>query len=156
MELTISVKGNKYSVTDNKQKLLYNVKKKGFGSGKYILLDSSDYHLYSLVQTGDDRKPSYSITHNDRVFMSITCKSLFLDPTLEIKGKTDEFKLVSKDHRSFTFLKDKAEVGTLKTLVTVGGELQYEFTMQDTVFDDYLVLFVVAVDKTFGEMNKMK
>ena len=42
MEITILVKGNKYTVQDKQERLLYSVKKKGFGS-KYLLLDASKY-----------------------------------------------------------------------------------------------------------------
>ena len=58
MELMISVKGNKFTVTDKKQdRLLYTVKKKTFG-GRYLLLDASNYQLYTIVQTSDDKKPT--------------------------------------------------------------------------------------------------
>ena len=156
MELTISVKGTKYTVEDKKGRTMYSVKKKGFGAGKFILLDASNYHLYSLLQRGDERKPTFSVTHNERAFLEISCKSLFLDPTLDITGKDENYKLASKDHREFDLLKDGEVKGHLKTLMTVNGELQYEFEIDNMIFDDYLVLFVVAVDRTFGEMNKAK
>ena len=88
MELMISVKGNKYTVTDKKQqRLLYTIKKKAFSMGRYILLDASNYQLYTIVQTSDDRKPTFSITHNDASIMKLECKSLFLDPTINVSGK---------------------------------------------------------------------
>lgn len=162
MELMISIKGHKYTVTDKKQsRLLYTMKKKAFGGNRYLLLDASNYQLYTIVQTSDDRKPAFSITHNDVSIMSLECKSLFLDPTITVKGKDTagteiQYAIASKDHRDFQLMKDDIAVGTLKTHVTVGGELQYEITIEDKLFDDYIPLFAVAVDMTFGDMNRGK
>lgn len=153
MELLVIPKGNKFVVEDKKSRLLYSVKKKGFG-GKYILLDASNYNLYSLIQTGDERKPSFSIILNDVTFMTIVCKSLFLDPTIEAIGKDMKFKLASKDRKIFDIFKDGVQVGSMKTLTTVNGELQYEIDIDNMVFDDYIPLFAVAVDRAFGDMNK--
>lgn len=160
MEITILVKGNNYTVQDKQERLLYSVKKKGFGS-KYLLLDASKYQLYTLSKTTEDRKPVFVISHNDRPILSLTCKSLFLDPTINVKGKDNtgeniQYAIASKDHRDFTLIKDDKEVGTLKTLLTIAGELQYEMEISDKVFDDYIPFFAVAVDLTFGDMNKGK
>ena len=62
MELMISIKGNKYTVTDKKQsRLLYTIKKKAFSGGRYLLLDASNYQLYTIIQVSDDRKPKVKI-----------------------------------------------------------------------------------------------
>lgn len=156
MELLIAPKGgNKYVVEDKKSRLLYSVKKKGFG-GRYILLDASNYNLYSLLQTGDERKPSFSVILNDATFMTMTCKSLFLDPTIEAEGKDMKFTLASKDRKDFIIYKNGANVGALKTLVTINGELHYEIQIDNVAFDDYIPLFAVAIDRAFGDMNKNK
>ena len=153
MELIISSKGNKYFVKDKKDRLLYTVKKKGFGS-KYILYNSSDYNLYTLVQTGGDRKPSYAIVLNDATFMTFVCKSLFLDPTLTGQGKDANYTLASKDRKNFNILLGEKEVGTIVTNISVGGELQYDLAIEDKLFDDYIPLFAVMLDRAFGEMNR--
>lgn len=159
MELLISVKGHKYSIQDKQGgKLLYTVKKKGFSS-KYLLLDASEYQLYTMTKTSEDRKPVFIISHNDKPIISLSCKSLFLDPTIDIKGKDNsgtpvEYALASKEHKDFTLLAGEKEMGELHTLLTVDGELQYEMKIDNKIFDDYLPLFAVAVDLTFGEMNK--
>lgn len=162
MELTVTVKGSKYIVQDKKlSRLLYTVKKKGFGAGKYILMDASNYSLYSFVQTGDDRKPTFAILNNDVQLINLACKSLFLDPTITVQGRdtggdTVDIAVTSKDHRSFRIVKDGVDVGAVKVLLTVSGDLQYEIVIEDKVFDDYIPLFAVAVDITFGDMNKSK
>lgn len=162
MELTVTVKGSKYTVQDKKlSRLLYTIKKKGFGAGKYILMDASNYSLYTFIQTGDDRKPTFDILNNDVTLMNLICKSLFLDPTITVYGRDTgggavDFAITSKDHRMFRIVKDGADVGALKTLLTVSGDLQYEIEIEDKIFDDYIPLFAVAVDITFGDMNKSK
>ncbi len=160
MELIISVKGNKYTVQDKEQgRTLYTVKKKGFGAGRYVLLDASSYNLYSLVQTGEDRKPSFIITHNDISIMQLSCKSMFLDPTISVDGKdlsknAVKYTLASKDHRDFDMLREDEKVGAISTKTTMAKDLQYELEIDNNIFDDYIPLFVVAIDLTFGEMNK--
>ncbi|MBP5380028.1 MAG: hypothetical protein J6Y64_10885 [Ruminococcus sp.] len=154
MELLISIKGNKYEIEDKSTKrLMYTVKKKGFGAGRYVLLDTHKYDLYSLIQTGEGQKPTFVLTHNDDAFLSISVKSLFLDPTIAVDGKY-KYEFVSKDRRDFKVFHNENEIGTLKTLVTVTGELQYELFIEPKAFDDYLALIVVAIDRTFGDMNR--
>lgn len=156
MELLLMPKGsNKYVVEDKKQRLIYSIKKKGFGQ-KYNLIDTSNYVLYTIVQTGDDKKPAFSIILNDVTFLKMECKSLFLDPTITADGKNMKFALVSKDRHNFDILSDGEKVGLIKTKITVSGELHYDIEIDNKFFDDYIPLFAVAIDKTFGDMNKKK
>ena len=97
MELLISTKGNKYEVEDKSSgRNLYTVKRKGFSTTRYVLLDTSKYNLYSLVQTSEGQKPTFSLTHNDNGFMNISVKSLFLDPTIIAEGK-ENYEFISKE-----------------------------------------------------------
>lgn len=160
MELLISFKNNRYVVQDKKhQRQIYTVKKKGFGIGRYVLIDPSNYLLYSFTQITEDRKPVFIISHNDASIMQLNCKSLFLDPTINVEGKDIQgdavkYDIASKDHRSFDLIKEGKKVGFIKTNVTTTQELQYDVEIDDKEFDDYIPLFVVAVDITFGELNK--
>ena len=180
MELIMTSKGHKYTVTDRKGRTLYSVKKKGFGAGKYVLLDASNYHLYSIAQVGDERKPAFNISHNDRGIIALSCKSMFLDPTILVKGKDTSgtpvnYAIASKDHRNFTILiplpekpkeeeeenKDENEetpepenVGSIKTVLTASGDFQYEIEIENKIFDDFIPLFAVAIDLAFGDMNR--
>lgn len=163
MELMITVKGtNKFTVTDKKQqRLLYTIKKKAFGGSRYLLLDASNYQLYTIVQMNEDRKPTFAITHNDAEIMKLECKSLFLDPTITVEGKDTagsviSYAITSKEHRDFQLLKDGLNVGKLVVHTNTAGDLQYEIGIEDKVFDDYIPLFAIAVDLTFGDMNKSK
>lgn len=160
MELLITANGNKYTIQDKgKGRTIYTVKKKGFGAGKYVLLDTSNYNLYSLVKTGEDRKPSFIITHNGAMLIQLSCKSMFLDPTINVKGKnlskeSVEYVITSKDRREFDIINNETSVGQIKTLRTMNNELQYEMEIENKIFDDYIPLFAVAVDLIFGELNK--
>ena len=160
MELTISIKGSKYAVQDKGQsRQIYTIKKKGFGGGRFLLLDASNYQLYSLMQVSDERKPAFIISHNDVSIMQLACKSLFLDPTINVDGKDIQgtvikFDIASKDHRNFDLIKDGGSVGSIKTKTMANKELQNELTIEDRVFDDYIPLFALAVDLTFGDMNR--
>jgi hypothetical protein rflaF_15769 len=153
MELLVSSKGSKYIVEDKKSRLLYTVKKKGF-SQRYILLDASSYNLYTLLQTGDERKPAFTVILNDDVFLKMECKSLFLDPTIVAEGKDMKFVIASKDRKNFDIILNDITVGHIKTKAAVSGDLQYDLDIENTAFDDYIPLFAVAIDRAFGEMNK--
>lgn len=156
MQLVVFIKGNnKYSVEDKKGRTLYNIKKKGFGNNnKLFLLNSSNYHLYTLIGSGMDSL-SYTIEHNDSNFMSVICKSKFLAPMIiECKGNSISYKLVSENRRDFKIMSDEEQKGTIETYVSSSKELQYEINIDDQLFDDYIPLFAIAVDKIFGETNR--
>ncbi len=160
MELLISFKGGKYIVQDKAQgRQIYTIKKKGFGAGKYVLMDASNYQLYSMAQYVAERKPTFVISHNENSILHLNCKSLFLDPTInvsgrDIQGTVIKYDIASKDHRNFDLLKDDMKVGYIKTNITVSQELQYDLEIDNKMFDDYVPLFAIAVDLTFGEMNR--
>jgi len=159
MDLIIISKGNKYNIQDQKGRLLYTVKKKAFSSGKFILYDSSDYALYSFRLTGSSdggKKPEYSIILNEKTFMEVICKSLFLDPSFECVGKaiSDKYDLLSTNRRDFKMVKNGTEIGSISTKTSANGDLQYDLSIEDREFDDYIPLFAVIIDQTFGDMNK--
>lgn len=155
MELIVLPKGNKFIVTDKKNRLLYTIKKKGFGA-RYVLLDASDYNLYTLLQIEEGSKPRFRMILNDDTFMLLTCKSLFLDPTIEGRGQGLEFDVVSKDRKEFKIIRNNAEVGAIHTQMMPTGDLQYEIEIDNKAFDDYIPLFAIAIEKAFGDMNKNK
>lgn len=152
MELMVLIKGNnKYTVEDKKSRLLYSIKKKGFNNSKLNLLDASNYNLYTLMTTGE---MSYTIVLNDDTFMLINCKSKFLDPTIDCEGKKLKYILKSKNSRDFSIIVNDEEKGMIKTNVSVSGELQYDIIIEDKIFDDYIPLFAVVIDKIFGDANR--
>ena len=160
MELFLVPKGSKFIVQDKKKRLLYTVKKKAFG-GKFLLLDASGYELYSFINTVQGKKPEFNIILNDKIFMTIKCLSVFLDPSIEFDYQEDKFKdikytLKSSDRKNFTLLRNNEEVGSVRTIVDMDKDLCYEISIEDQFFDDYIPLFALAVERTFGDMNKNK
>lgn len=160
MELFLVPKGSKFIVQDKKKRLLYTVKKKAFG-GKFLLLDASGYELYSFINTIQGKKPEFNIILNDKIFMTIKCLSVFLDPSIEFDYQEDKFKdikytLKSSDRKNFTLLRNNEEVGSVRTIVDMDKDLCYEISIEDQFFDDYIPLFALAVERAFGDMNKNK
>ena len=160
MELFLVPKGSKFIVHDKKKRLLYTVKKKAFG-GKFLLLDASGYELYSFINTIQGKKPEFNIILNDKIFMTIKCLSVFLDPSIEFNYQEDKFKdikytLKSSDRKNFTLLRNNEEVGSVRTIVDMDKDLCYEISIEDQFFDDYIPLFALAVERAFGDMNKNK
>ena len=97
---------------------------------------------------------SYTIVLNDDTFMLINCKSKFLDPTIDCEGKQLKYILKSKNSRDFSIIINDEEKGMIKTNVSVSGELQYDIIIEDKIFDDYIPLFAVVIDKIFGDANR--
>ena len=160
MELFLVPKGSKFIVQDKKKRLLYTVKKKAFG-GKFLLLDASGYELYSFINTIQGKKPEFNIILNDKIFMTIKCLSVFLDPSIEFNYQEDKFKdikytLKSSDRKNLTLLRNNEEVGSVRTVVDMDKDLCYEISIEDQFFDDYIPLFALAVERAFGDMNKNK
>ncbi len=154
MDFTILPKpGARYIANDTNNKTLYTVRKRNFGS-KYDLFDKVNYNLYTFGQTVNDKKPAFTIILNDNTFMRIECKSLFLDPTLICKNKSITYELVSKDRKNFDIIVNKENVGHIYTKEGVTGDLVYDLSIDNRFFDDYVILFAVAIDKAFGEFNK--
>ncbi len=154
MELYVVPKNaEKYNVFDKKERRIYKISKKKFAKN-YILHDASDYALYSMVQTGVGKKPSFKIEFNDAPFMIVTCKSIYLDPSLECEGQGMKFVLKSHDRMNFEVLKNGTKIGTLNTEKQTNNEAKYYLNMEDKSFDDFIPLFAVCIDKCFSSMNK--
>ncbi|MDE6834792.1 MAG: hypothetical protein K2J39_11190 [Ruminococcus sp.] len=155
MELIILIKGNnKYIVEDKKSRTLYSIKKKGFGSNnRLVLLDASNYHLYTLLASSTDSL-SYSIILNDDVFMNLQCKNKFYEPMIECRGNDITYKLTTENKRDFAIMLNDEKKGSIETVVSASGELQYELEIDDKLFDDYIPLFAVFIDKIYGDANR--
>lgn len=154
MELYVVPKNaDKYNVFDKKDRRIYKVTRKKFGK-TWTLHDASDYALYTMMQTGVGKKPSFKIEFNDAPFMVVTCKSIYLDPSLECEGQGNKFSVKSHDRMNFDLLKNGNKIGTLSTEKQTNNEAKYYINMEDKYFDDYIPLFAVCVDKCFSGMNK--
>lgn len=157
MELLITSKGSgKYTVADSKEREVYHVTKtrKFFGSPITTLYDASGYTLYTMKRTSTGKKPEYEIQFNDRFFMKVMCKSMFIDPSIQFETVDSIYELKGKDQKHFVLFKNETEIGTLDTAKLVNNDLIYKLVFDDQSFDDFFPLFAVAADKCFGEMNK--
>lgn len=154
MELFVVPKNTeKYNVFDKKDRRIYKITRKRFGKS-WTLHDASDYALYSMLQTGSGKKPSFKIEFNDAPFMIITCKSIYLDPSLECEGQGQKFVIKSRDRMNFELLKNGTKVGAITTEKQTNNEQKYFIEIEDKAFDDYIPLFAVCVDKCFSGLNK--
>ncbi len=157
MELLVTSKGSgKYIVTDSKEREIYTITKarKLFGSPITTLHDASGYALYTMKRISAGKKPEYEIQLNDRFFMKVLCKSMFIDPSIQFETVESIYELKGKDQKHFILYKNETEIGTLDTAKLVNNDLVYKLVFGDQYFDDFFPLFAVAADKCFGEMNK--
>ncbi len=154
MELYVVPKNaEKYHVYDKKERKIYSVSKKRFGKS-WTLYDASDYALYSMIQTGTGKKPSFKIEFNDAPFMMVTCKSIYLDPSLECEGQGMKFAIKSRDRKNFELLKNGTKIGSITTETQTNNEQKYFIDIDNKSFDDYIPMFAVCVDKCFSGLNK--
>lgn len=153
MELFVIPKGSKYLVQDNKGRIIYTIKKKGFGY-KYIIHDASDYALFTMVGDFSDRHPVYDITLNGNLYLWVKCQSRFLEPSILAKGNDGDLLLRTEDKLTFQITKDGENVGSIVTQKMPNGDAQYAFNISDKVFDDALPLLALCVDSSFTNYKK--
>jgi uncharacterized protein YxjI len=152
MELYIVPKGaGKYSITDNKDRNLYNVTKakKLFGNPITTLHDASGYALYTMQRTASGKKPAFQIVFNDEPFL----KSIYVDPCVIFEGK-NKYELKSKDGKNFQMYMDGTVIGKLETSRQANNDPRYFIQIEDKFFDDFIPLFAVCIDKCFSGLNK--
>lgn len=157
MQLIIVPKGaGKYVISDPKNRTIYTVgkAKKLFGNPITTLYDASGYSLYTMQRTASGKKPSFRIDFNDAPFMTVTCKSIYLDPSLIFEGQGMKFQIKSKDRLNFDIVRDGVSVGRMETTRQTNNEPIFNIAIDDKVFDDYVPFFAVCADKCFRELNK--
>ena len=157
MELLVTAKGSgKYIVTDAKEREIYHITKarKLFGSPTTTLYDVSGYALYTMKRTSAGKKPEYEVQLNERFFMKVMCKSMFIDPSIQFETVKNIYELKGKDQKHFVLYRNETEIGTLDTAKLVNNDLVYKLVFDDQFFDDFFPLFAVVTDKCFGEMNR--
>ena len=157
MELLITAKGSgKYTVTDTKDREIYHASKgrKLFGSPITTLYDASGYALYTMKRTSAGKKPEYEVQLNERFFMKVLCKSMFIDPNIQFESAENIYELKGSDGKRFVLYQNNEQIGKLDTAKLANNDLIYTLVFNDQAFDDYFPLFAIAADKCFGEMNK--
>ena len=156
MELQVVSKGSgKYTVTDSNNRLLYQITKarKMFGNPITTLSDVSGYTLYTMKRVSAKRKPEYEIQLNEKFFMKVLCKSMYIDPSIQFEGNA-VYELKGKEHTHFAMYCNDVIIGSLDVIKQASQELLYTLVFDDQYFDDFFPFFAVAVDKCFGEINR--
>ncbi len=157
MELIIIPTGSgKFTITDNKERKIYSVtkKRKLIGNPITTLYDASGYALYTMVRTAAGIKPMFQIIFNDAVFMTVQCKSLYVDPCIIFTGQGGEFELKGNTADNLVLRTGGEKIGTLKTERQMNNDPKYFLTVDDKRFDDFFPLFAIAADKCFNGKNK--
>lgn len=153
MELIVIPKGaGKYIINDEKERKIYSVSKKRrlIGNPTTTLHDASGYALYTMVRTASGKKPAFEISFNDKLFLSVQCKSLYVDPSVTFVGIGGDFMIKSKDGRNFEVLKSGEVIGSLKTENQANNEPKYVLNVEAKDFDDFIPLFAIVADKCFN------
>lgn len=146
LELTIMMNRGKYLVTDDKKRTIYSIKRKL--RGEYVIRDANKYELYELSEGQTmDRHMFYYILLNGKRKATLRCISKFLEPRMELDmdGEILTIRADSPDKLSYTFVKNKKELGNLKILPIARGEYKYELKLEMEIFDDYIPLIPLAV-----------
>lgn len=146
LELTIMMNRGKYLVTDDKKRTIYSIKRKL--RGEYVIRDVNKYELYELSEGQTmDRHMFYYILLNGKRKATLRCISKFLEPRMELDmdGEILTIRADSPDKLSYTFVKNKKELGNLKILPIARGEYKYELKLEMEIFDDYIPLIPLAV-----------
>ncbi len=157
MELIIIPTGQgKYTITDAKDRKIYSVtkKKKFVGTPITTLHDASGYALYTLIRTESGVKPAFQIIFNDAVFLFARCRSLYVDPAIDLEGEGGSFTLTGREHAHLKIKIDKTEIGSIDTEKQTNNQPKYILHMDDKYYDDFVPLFAVVVDKCFNGTNK--
>lgn len=163
VKLYVIAKGNKYTITDHKERTIYNIKS-GIG-GKTYLINTGGYKLYYFVGDKKAKKPSFTVYRDNVISFTADCTSLFLDPGFEVRGGDISIDIISHDRLNFNIISKGNEIGTVtvteqerpsepvkdKKEVT---ETRYVIDIDENYFDDYIPLLVVFIDLAFGELNK--
>lgn len=94
-----------------------------------------------------DRHMFYYILLNGKRKATLRCISKFLEPRMELDmdGEILTIRADSPDKLSYTFVKNKKELGKLKIMSIARGEYKYELKLEMEIFDDYIPLIPLAV-----------
>ena len=130
MVLYIIPKGSKYNVQDEKGRIIYTIKKKGFG-GKMQLFDASGYEMYTMTSDFSQKHPSFDVLLDGNPYIMAKCKSRFLDPSIVGQGNMGTYWLKSQDRMRFELTKDDVNIGSILSQPMPKGDVQFEMTIND-------------------------
>ncbi|MBQ8928691.1 MAG: hypothetical protein IJ055_10530 [Oscillospiraceae bacterium] len=157
MELRIIPKGGgKYIINDPKERTIYTVTKakKLFGNPITTLHDASGYALYTMQRTASGKKPAFDIFFNDQTVIKVSCKSLYVDPSVLFESDKTKIELKgTDDYKDYKILSGRQQIGEMHTERQTNNEPMYQLVIDDPYFDDYIPLLAVAADKCFSKIK---
>jgi hypothetical protein len=128
----------------------YTITKKGILSNSHMeLYNKMGYQLYSLKSDLKGRRANFDIYLNEKIIMKASCTATFLNPAIAIKYLDVTYILRSTDKIKFIVIKDKEEIGKINVFESLKGDLQFELDIDDTSFEDYMVLFCYMIYMSF-------
>ncbi len=144
LRFTFTPNMGKYQITDETNRTLYSIKRRLRGG--YVVRDANKYELYTLAAGSDEMHPVYQIEHNNKKFAEIRCVSKLFEPRMELEHDKQilVIKATSDSHLGYRILKEKKEVGKLEVFPMPRGELKFEFQIEQSVFDDFLLFIPLA------------
>lgn len=151
VNLNIVSKNGKYTVLDNKERVIYNIKQ-GI-CGKTHLINSGGYKLYYFVSDKKLKKPVFNVYHDDKLIFTAECTSMFLDPGFNIRGERISFDIKSHDRLEFHIMDSENQIGKVISQEEK-KETVYNLEIDENYFDDYIPLIAVFIDIAFGKINK--
>ena len=152
VKLSVISKGNRYTVTDQKDRMIYTVKS-GIG-GKTHLINSGGYKLYYFQSDRKSKKPAFNVFHDDARMFRAECTSMFLDPGFELRGEKLSIDVVSQDRLKFRIMDSGNQIGEISLQSEDKKEARYLIEIDENYFDDYIPLIAVFIDTAFGRINR--
>lgn len=153
LKLTMVPKGSKFPVLNDRERTVYTIRRRRFGTTRYTLMDKNGYVLYVLQPNVGGKRPSFKVYLNEKMILDIVCKSMFLEPTIEVTGEDRKYIIKSIDRIDFDIFSKEDKIGDLKVLELLSGDRQIEFEIEGKRYDDVMPLFALAVELTFYQDN---
>lgn len=135
---------------EDKKDIIYSMSKKGILSSTRIeLRNKMGYSLYYLKYDLKGRRANFEVFINEKIILKASCTATFLNPAIAIKYLDVTYILRSTDRVKFLIIKDKVEIGKITVFEDLKGELLFTLEVDDTQFEDFMLLFIQMIYISF-------
>lgn len=135
---------------EDKKDIIYSMSKKGILSSTRIeLRNKMGYSLYYLKYDLKGRRANFEVFMNEKIILKASCTATFLNPAIAIKYLDVTYILRSTDRVKFLIIKDKVEIGKITVFEDLKGELLFTLEVDDTQFEDFMLLFIQMIYISF-------
>lgn len=143
------------SKKNDPKNVIYTLVKKGLLSNTRVeLYNKMGYQLYSLKYDLKGRRANFDVFLNQKIIIKASCTATFLNPAIAIKYLDVTYILRSVDRIKFIILKDKETIGKINVLETLKGDLQFDMDIDDSSFEDFMILFNYMLYMSFFNSKK--